>query len=231
MLFSIFRFDTIVYEDLTFTSELVNNKHKCISKQSQSFTGYCLNQASKYGIKGSRYGDLLQVQDYLRDFTSEQLDQPVENFKDSIPKLTYVTLITKHDLEYIQVLSKMHQTTITMYEFKARIKREVDQYGERVKLATKGVDWKALSHAYRVIHEFAELSATNHIIFPLAAAEQIKRIKYCTDEGKLDNILITIRELLDMIEENLQHSKLPDQVDREFLNTLVLKLYGENNET
>lgn len=65
LLFSMFRKDTILFEKSTTTDYFRMNYLNLISKESKAFIGYCFNQAAKYGIKGSRYGDLLGFIDYL----------------------------------------------------------------------------------------------------------------------------------------------------------------------
>ena len=55
ILFSMFRADTIVYEDTSFTNICRNNYNLLISKKLDSFTNYALGQAKKYGVKESNF--------------------------------------------------------------------------------------------------------------------------------------------------------------------------------
>jgi hypothetical protein len=80
----------------------------------------------------------------------------------------------------LQVLGKEHQGTIHIDVFLLRMLNEARERGHRARRAARahGKDWKALSHALRVIDEVTELLTDGTVTFPLKNAEYICRVKH-----------------------------------------------------
>jgi predicted nucleotidyltransferase len=207
---------------------LIKQQYKqFLSKNTKAYTGYCMGQASRYGIKGSRYGDLATTDKFLEKFnTSKRLDQPIAWFINDIPKLKYVQVVEKDSLRYISILGKLHQSTVPLYELQQRIKKELEAYGNRSKASTEGVDWKALSHAYRACMQVLELIGTGFIRFPLTYAEPIKEIKYNKTKEALPVILEAISTCLETIEIDIQKSDLPDEPNKDYADDVILDFYN-----
>ena len=223
ILFSLFRDDTQHY--CSPAMQIFKDNHiKLVSKQSKAFVGYCMNQAAKYGIKGSRYGELITFIDYLDTLADDTA--PISTILATIPELSYITVQTVSsktqpiDTPYLQVLGALHADNITIAELKRRVLVKLATYGGRTILASQGVDWKALSHAYRVIYQFNELCKTNFIKFPLDAAPYIIQIKKCSDVSQLPEHLDNIASMLAATEELVESSTLPDIIEPQLRNAL-----------
>ena len=223
ILFSLFRDDTQHY--CSPAMQIFKDNHiKLVSKQSKAFVGYCMNQAAKYGIKGSRYGELITFIDYLDTLTDDTA--PISTILSTIPELSYITVqmvsskTQPIDTPYLQVLGGLHADNITIAELKRRVLAKLATYGGRTILASQGVDWKALSHAYRVIYQFNELCKTNFIKFPLDAAPYITQIKKCNDVTLLPQHLDNIASMLAATEELVESSTLPDIIEPQLRNAL-----------
>ena len=223
ILFSLFRDDTQHY--CSPAMQIFKDNHtKLVSKQSKAFVGYCMNQAAKYGIKGSRYGELITFIDYLDTLADDTA--PISTILATIPELSYITvqLVSSKtqpiDTPYLQVLGALHADNITIAELKRRVLAKLTTYGGRTILASQGVDWKALSHAYRVIYQFNELCKTNFIKFPLDAAPYITQIKKCNDVTLLPQHLDNIASMLAATEELVESSTLPDIIEPQLCNAL-----------
>ena len=223
ILFSLFRDDTQHY--CSPAMQIFKDNHiKLVSKQSKAFVGYCMNQAAKYGIKGSRYGELIIFIDYLDTLADDTA--PISTILATIPELSYITvqLVSSKtqpiDTPYLQVLGALHADNITIAELKRRVLAKLNTYGGRTILASQGVDWKALSHAYRVIYQFNELCKTNFIKFPLDAAPYITQIKKCNDVTLLPQHLDNIASMLAATEELVESSTLPDIIEPQLRNAL-----------
>ena len=223
ILFSMFRDDTQHY--CSPAMQIFKDNHtKLVSKQSKAFVGYCMNQAAKYGIKGSRYGELVTFIDYLDTLTDDTV--PISTILSTIPKLSYITVqmvsskTQPIDTPYLQILGGLHADNITIAELKKRVLAKLATYGGRTILASQGVDWKALSHAYRVIYQFNELCKTNFIKFPLDAAPYIIQIKKCNDVSQLLDHLDNIASMLAATEELVESSTLPDIIEPQLRNAL-----------
>lgn len=145
-----------------------------------------------------------------------------------MPKYKYISFTNLHGIGYIQILGKLHELNLTVAQLRQRLVIELSKFGHRTKTASEsgGVDWKALSHAYRVIEQFNELSTTQFIKFPLSCADKLITIKRCTDTEALTPILDDLHIKLAQAEKAIDDSKLPDSVNLEFVNTITLIHYN-----
>lgn len=220
--------DKIIYSQEKIVKRILNEKEKMLSKNVKAFVGYCLGQASKYGIKGSKYGDLLEIYKYFKEYLDSDntfIDRKINTLTQSIPDLKYVKIIKQKDKEYISVLGKMHETSLTLGQLLERLESQLNSYGDRTKESVKGVDWKALSHAYRVIYQIEELLETKMIKYPLKDANKIKEIKYDSTEDNLKNLLEDISLKIDEVYKLVDKSNLPERIDNEIIENLIWKIY------
>jgi len=149
-------------------------------KNLSAYTGYIIGQAKKYGVKGSRLGVIKRVYEWLdENITVGRL----EHFMDAILKEcgepSYCFEKEVNNQRSVILCGKVHQGTIQMDEFRDRIQKDYEGYGERARLAeqNEGIDWKALSHAVRCIHQMTMLLKNGRIVFPLKTSEYLKHIK------------------------------------------------------
>lgn len=111
---------------------------------------------------------------------------------------------------------------------KDKIEKVIKSYGDRVnKVAQdKGVDYKALSHAVRVIFQVEELLKEGHITFPLKEREFIKSIKYKNTEMTFEEIIEWIEKKIEYIEtELIPNSSLRNVSDFDWIENYLLKIY------
>jgi hypothetical protein len=201
---------------------IADHYRELIPRTAKAYVGYCLNQAAKYGIKGSRYGDLLAFNEFLQPLSPTRTLDSITDW----PTLTHITTVVKDNLTYISVLGKLHQTTITISELQSRIQRDLDAYGARTQSAIHGIDFKALSHAYRVLLQFEELLTTGFISFPLKDADIILAIKQCTNPDSLPDILYLLELRLATIDDLLPDSSLPETVSQSLIDSIILSAYN-----
>jgi hypothetical protein len=103
------------------------------------------------------------------------------------------------------------------------VNRFYENYGHRAKLASenKGIDWKAVSHAFRAAYQTKEILTKGKITFPLKNAEFIKEIK----QGKYDYTTVVapmLDELMDEVEWLSLRSTLPEKVDVKMWETWLI---------
>lgn len=198
------------------------NRGKIVSKNVKPFIGYCRQQAGKYGLKGSRLGDLERVIALLKTL---KLDAPLDQMR--VPETEFVKYYNDGKVDYLEVLGKKYQVT-------THVKRVLDslmlmhaKYGERSKLAQEnsGVDWKAVSHAYRCIFEVKRLLETGEIIFPLPERDYVLRVK--RGELSWSHLNDELPMLMDEVERIAAASTLPEQPDRKFWEEFILQTYLE----
>ena len=210
-----------------FMSELVHNIPKLINANTmKAYYGYAMAQAKRYGIKGSRYNRFLEVYG-IANGVSEKL-----RVADIIPMLELVMdksecfVKEDGDEKYLVLGGKLHDFTVSIGEFKKRISKTIDEYGNRVKENT--VDWKSLSHAIRALDQLFEFFTTGQIHFPLKTAKHLYDVKkgYCN----FDEVLQEIEEKLDLVQliqkTNLTVTK-DYAVDENLVANTIISLYDK----
>lgn len=216
---------------------IFNNPLKLFNpKYTESFTHYAVGQAKRYGIKGSRLGVLKRIYKYLNtsivNFENRKLrdiyGSVIDNFYD--PSFCFSKVINDEDA--IVICGKTHLLSIPLEEFYKRIEREYKKYGERAELAEqgKGLDFKAISHAVRAIEQNKELLLTGKIEYPLKSADYIRGIKngkysWQKCEEIINNGLEEVHSL------SISDDSFEGKYDSNFVNFLILKLYGRMYES
>lgn len=229
-----------IIDKKSFTSILLQDFNKFLSRDLRAFVGYCLGQAKKYNIKGARYSEL---ETFYREFKRLHYftDQTLEDIEDSIRKLIdtykfdYIKMVyaegpRRHGISniwYIEILGRKHALNISIGEFMTRIDRLFNSFGARTLAAANGVDNKALSHATRVILECEELLETGHITFPLKDREFIKAIKYHEDlingnDLNLESLMQFLEVKLDKVNQLLETSTLPEKVSQLTIDRVLM---------
>lgn len=215
-----------------------NNKHLFLTKRASSFVGYCRTQANKYGIKGSRVAAARASVEFLgslynhNDSTTRLKDKELDITQWVIDlKNEHVKIIPKDDTykePMLEVCNRKCQWGNSLKNARDIFKRVLDEYGTRAMQAESnlGVDWKALSHAVRIGEEAIELLNTGNITLPRPNASYLLNIK----QGKIAYATVAsrIEELLEEVEISATKSSLPNDIDREKVDDLILGMYKKH---
>ncbi len=204
---------------------LKKNRSKFYTKNLSSLLGYAQHQAAKYGIKGSRIAILKEVLSFLRNKKEDEKLGPIclelQLFKNK--EHTEITA------EYFSVCSRKFQYTTKIGYVKSALQKILDNYGERAYAAEKnlGVDWKAISHAFRAAFQTKEIFETKNLIYPLKEKEFLLDLKL----GKFHFLNDKIDEKLDsLIKECIslsEKSTFPINVDEFFWEKWLCSSYLE----
>ena len=237
LLFSCFREDTQLYRDEDFLNVIKENYQKFYNKNLHSFIGYCVGQSKMYNIKGKRFNELHHFVTLFKEIAIEDADSKLENYFDKIEQIfqtesfKYVKFIKASiargnqaykEGRYVELLGKRFAGSVSVGYFSKLIEEMEEQFGHRTRDASKGVDYKALSHAVRVIDEVEELLDEQFITFPLKNREYVTAIK----EGHvlLEDVMSYINVKLDSVQEKLDNATLPLKSDEVFIDRLILDL-------
>lgn len=141
----------------------------------------------------------------------------------------YVLIAENKEL-YFMISDIKFQLNGTVNENKASLYKTLKSYGQRAENAAenKGADYKALSHAVRVLFQAEELLTTGKITFPLKGEklDLVKAIKFKTTKMTYDQIVDFIEGELNYIETTLlPNSKLREKPDYKFIENIILKAY------
>jgi len=218
----------------SFWIDIVNHKEKLLSRKLEPYIGYCRQQAGKYGLKGSRLAELIRVINHLNKFEDKKMllkDCLPENFPLSEFVSIYDIEVEKPNQEkpfkdtFLEVLGKKFSFNSMIHKVLFSLEKMNAIYGDRAKLAmeNKGVDFKAVSHAFRCCLQLKELCTTGRITFPLEKAEELKNIKL----GLIPYLDLgdKLYELMGEVKLDIENSVLPLEPDKKFWEEFILKTY------
>ncbi len=237
LLFSLYREETQMFGNREFIEFMKKHQHRFYNRDLHSFIGYCVGQSKMYNIKGERYGELLDFVQQVRVLSSGAGDLKLESIYPGIQSVfdtmhyKYIRFVTaaiargsegQKEGVYVEVLGKRFLGTVTAEYFLQKVIAMEEQFGERSKASIKGVDYKALSHAVRVIDEVEELIDGGFISFPLRSRAYIRSIK----EGheSLESVMNYIDLKLDLVRQKLETSDLPEKSDEAFIEESILDM-------
>lgn len=192
----------------------------------KAMTGYALNQAQKYGIKGTRLNSLME---FARAIETHNVDSKAK--LGSSPELckqlwelcsedAHVRFQWYHgpkttdasDLQdpAFSVLEKVFGLEISFEEASGRLEKMMSKYGARAyqARAASGSDWKAISHAMRVIDQAIDILDKGKLEFPLPLASFYRDVKQ--GKYKWEYVSEVLQERLELLENAKDTTKLPN---------------------
>jgi hypothetical protein len=205
--------------------EIVLHRKRFYSKNVHSFIGYAMGQAAKYGVKGSRLNAAQQVYDWLAaQDPGARLSEC--NFGD-FPCGEHIDFLG-NPINTVDVCGRKIQTTVRTGYARDVVGHFLDNYGERARQAARdeGIDWKALSHAFRAAYQMRELFTAGTITFPRPEAEFLTKVK--TGQLRYLEIAPVLEDLIDEVKELKEQSRLPEKPDVGFWERLLIGAVEEN---
>lgn len=220
--------DAMILETSDIWYEIVANRGKFYTKNLKAFVGYARKQAARYGVKGSRLNAAKNIIDFLKVIDSDvKMEVPWPLLP--IGEHCYMIENNPNGIPQYQVCGKIFQATAKVGYVLGILERFITYYGERARLAAenKGIDWKAISHAFRAAYQVRELLTENTITFPLKEAPFLREVK----QGKLDylsEVAPKLEVLMGEVEELSENSDLPAKPDRKFWDQFVIDIVEES---
>ena len=195
---------------------------------------YAYKQAEKYSLKGTRLNSLRYVLEEAIKLSSRPVAKPLLYHTVDLAtgfikldgnNLRIDELDNKGKIEkYLFVCGVQHQFNLDLDVFIERIEEKINKEytSQRTKDAVDGNDWKALSHALRILLQIKELYETGDIKFPLKNKEFILKVKLGqVSREEVNKIFDTdMSNVLDMVKED----KLQWRYDEEFWNNFLLEV-------
>lgn len=202
-------------------------KHRSLfyTRNMKAFLGYARKQAGKYGVKGSRLGDLEEVIAAVSSFRIEPW-QRLGEYIDFLPKMQFCFPVEHEGNFYYEVLGRKYQNTIPMESFRDQLQKLYDSYGDRAKAAkeNKGVDWKAMSHALRAVFQLEEIYTTGDLNYPLKSRGTLLSIKQ--GEVEFTKVQHMLESGIDKVETLAANSNFPTKVNANKVDNLALEIYS-----
>jgi hypothetical protein len=194
--------------------DLVARRHMFYTRSLKAFVGYARRQAAKYGVKGSRLSEAKKVVEFL---SSQPASLRIGDVWDFLPEGEHIRK-TSNDVDQLyEVCGKKLTAKGYCHHYVPMLQAFADRYGDRARQAeeNKGVDWKAVSHAFRAAYQVKHILVDGGYTYPLPETEFIKRVKsgamhFANEVGpQLDN-------LMEELEALSEASTLPTKVDRSY---------------
>ena len=212
---------------IPFREFLINRGKLINTDRLESPITYAFKQATKYSLKGTRRNTILQILDkckLLSDLhTVEDLTELLlnGNFIDG-KHVRIDELDNKGKIEkYLYICGVQHQFNLTLDKFKQRLQDKIDKEytSQRTIEAVDGNDWKALSHAIRILFEIKQLLEIQTIQFPVdPIVKQIKLGQISRED--IDNLFdTTFQNIMEQIKQN----PLDWKYDEDFWNNFILE--------
>lgn len=196
-------------------TELVLNRSRFYTKSLKSFVGYARRQAAKYGVKGSRLAEARLV---LAELIKQDKIDPHQRLREiwqKLPMGEHISVeVTDEDVLY-NVCGKRLSSKAYVGHYIPMLSKFVDEYGHRAQEAAenKGIDWKAVSHAFRAAYQVKHILLNGGYSYPLPETYMILAVK----RGTLDwhsQVQPALEAIMDEVEALSKESTLPERVDR-----------------
>lgn len=194
------------------------NRHLFYTRKLSSFVGYARTQAAKYGIKGSRLADAKKVLEALSTLPKSK----VGDVLDALPVGEHCG--PSEDRMFYMVCGKKMTLSATTTHYVEMMENFVKEFGERARQAetNQGIDWKAISHAFRAAYQVKSILTEGDFTYPLKEAVFLKAIKSGSLHFK--NVSPMLEDLMDELEGLSEQSLLPDTVNEERCDNLLFEL-------
>jgi hypothetical protein len=202
-----------------------------LNRQCKGFVGYCVRQAAKYGIKGSRMGAVRRLLDLLEvEHGSARLRSMADTLRAFALEEEHADWINipgpnGEDLWHIDCCDRKMPMTVTIGDARKVYLKVWETYGERARaaMANEGIDWKAISHAVRVARQAIELLTTGHITFPRPDAAELLEIK----QGlrPYAEVSALLEDLVAKVHAASTGSILPESTDTAEADACLLRLH------
>lgn len=203
-------------------------RDQLVHKNVAACIGYARTQANRYGIRGSRMAAVAKSIKVLGKYKSH------ETIQDAYQELMaleeeYIETAIVCLRPYLMVCGKKYELEAKIGYVLERLKRAYDEYGARSKqaLLNEGIDWKALSHAVRVIRQGIEILQTGKLSFPSKSCDLLRRIK----GGEYDFEMISdiIEYGFKELQEAEKISTLRETLTDKYIEDLIYEFYSKQS--
>lgn len=204
------------------------------TKDMKSYVGYARKQANKYGVKGSRMGDVERVINWLKFSKNEEqrFTTTIRQVYTQLPTSEFIKLVSQDtkqgELKFYEICGRKYQDTLTLEQLLTHAQGIYDEYGDRAKMAKLdlGVDWKAVSHALRASYQMLGILKDGDFDYPLPQTEFLLAVK----TGQLNfvnEVQPELESVIQTIEKLAESSSLPSKVDRAYWDKWLLEVYND----
>lgn len=205
------------------------NKTKLYTKRMKGILGFCVSQSQKYSFRIEKYNEISDLIYHINEWYNYNSDYKLSDIWDDINEGTYIKksiepesknkdrrclLVDKRIIQIYTPLTKVFETLESIKK----------SFGSRVKNAKK-VDWKSISHAFRIGYQLQHIYEDGGYSYPLPENDFLRKVKEGGFDYQKDEIGEKLQNLIDKCVHLGDTSNYPDEVDREFWDNVILKFY------
>lgn len=215
---------------------------KFYTKNMRAYLGYIRKQVSKYSFKGSRLNILNEIIDRLMEaITIWRDDHPIKEWPKGprLEEVKHALPLNDHcrftkgegpnhiEIEFYEVFGSKYMLKDFAGNVRESLHKYVSQYGKRAQLAAEneGVDWKAVSHAFRACYQLIAIYEKGNFSYPLPETDKILEVKLGLRDYK-NQIEPELEALFFKTVGLAEQSSFPLEVDENWKNKLLIDIYS-----
>lgn len=200
-----------------------HNRSLFYTKTLSSFVGYARTQAAKYGIKGSRLAEAKKVLEVLHAFPK----QKVLDILTFLPTGNHCGP-SENGMAY-EVCGKKMTLNAKTDTYVPMLENFVREFGERARQAetNQGIDWKAISHAFRAGYQVKAILTEGDFTYPLKESAFLRQVK--SGELHFKNVSPMLEDLMEELTTLSEQSILPEKMNEERCDQLCLDVINHYN--
>lgn len=221
----------VLVEDPVFY-RLRQKRHSFISKDMAAYMKYVRGQVNKYGFKGSRYDVYVRAVEWLQTRVSSsshaklgevalETEFPVDGDLMSVESIP----AGPSNVTVWKVLGKNYTFTTRATVILDQLKKALEGMGARAQAAAanNGVDWKAVSHAFRACYQLEQIFTRGEIVFPFEGPTKEFLLNVKTGQMNFKDLSPMLDDHMARVTELSEASSLPpfvlkDEIDAIYLN-------------
>jgi hypothetical protein len=204
---------------------LVGSRSMFYTKNLSSLVGYARKQAAKYGVKGSRLAEAKAVLAVLNECGRRERNAKVRDILPFLPTGEHCGLHTNEGVQFYEVCGKKMTLNATALHYVSMMEHYVAEYGDRARQAesNEGIDWKAVSHAFRAAYQVRGILRDGDFSYPLPYTDFLRAVKSGSLNFK-NEVGPKLDDLMDEVEALSKASSLPESVDSDAVDKVLLFL-------
>jgi len=140
-----------------------------------------------------------------------------------LPTGEHCGLQTSEGVEFYEVCGKKMTLNASALHYVSMMEHFVEEYGARARQAesNEGVDWKAVSHAFRAAFQVRAILKEGDFTYPLRETDFLRAVKSGSLSFK-NEVGPKLDAIMDEVEGLSKSSLLPEAVNTDFVDELLL---------
>jgi hypothetical protein len=222
--------------------EVFYNKDKLSGSKAirGAFVGYSYGQVKRYEAKGFNFSTLKAILRFIKevkdredyndnDRLSSYIDEMIEYVNEENKELQ-IEVVEDNKDTYVKINDyKKYPVGIRLKQFRDSIQKWANEYGSRVRNNDDGVDWKSISHAFRVLMFADELVTRGDFSYPFRDEFREELLAIKNGEVDFKKKISELSQFVDKVGDKLEHlDKLRSKPNVNKMRELILMMYGRD---